>query len=64
MPEAISSDGEGRSRIELLVSLTGAFVDMTIHGLGYYLFVFLVPVLVAMWLSVIRRRDEQGIGEA
>ena len=63
-PEQVSADAESRTGIELLVSLIGAFVGMTVQGLGYYLFVFLVPVLAAIWLSVIRRRDEQVVGEA
>jgi hypothetical protein len=36
---------------------------MAVQGLGYYLFVFLVPVAAAIWLSVIQRREEQATVE-
>ncbi len=62
LPEQVSAVSETGSGIQLLVSLAGAFVGMTVQGLGYYLFVFLVPVLAAIWLTVVRRREDQESG--
>ncbi len=35
---------------------------MTVEGLGYYLFAFLVSITAAIWLGIVRRREEAVIG--
>jgi hypothetical protein len=46
----------------VVVSLAAAFVGMAVQGLGYYLLVFLVPVVAAIWLAVKQRREEHAKG--
>ena len=49
--------------VQLLVTLAAGFVGMTVQGLGYYLFAFLVPITAAIWLGIVRRREDSVLGE-
>jgi hypothetical protein len=58
-----SSEEAAPTPVQLLVTLAAGFVGMTIQGLGYYLFIFLLPITIAIWLGVARRRESPAFGE-
>ena len=59
----VASTEAAPTPVQLLVTHAAGFVGMTVQGLGYYLFAFLVPITVAIWLGIVRRREDSVLGE-
>lgn len=59
-PGAVSGNGTGTVR-DIVVSLGSAFVDVVLDGLGLSLLAILIPLLVAVWLTIKDRNNGEVV---
>lgn len=59
-PGVVSGDRPGTVG-DIVVSLGSDFVDVVLDGLGLSLLAILIPLLVAVWLTVKDRNDEEAV---
>jgi hypothetical protein len=60
-PPAAGSGNRTGTVGDIVVSLGSAFVDVVLDGLGLSLLAILIPLLVAVWLTIKDRNDGEVV---